>query len=86
MVGELTVELAVLVEAVGDCDTKTASELGAEVLQLVIRAEAEEITVQLVEQDGPPGPDGFGPSWDLPLFVAIGACVTGHEHHSGARV
>lgn len=64
-VGELAIEIAVH-EAVGHSDAQ-AAELRSELFDPVPGVESRELMVELIEQEGPAGPDGGGPGGELPF-------------------
>ena len=81
-IGEVAVEFAFLIEAVGEVDAES-SETAAEGVDLVVRGERGEILVELVEQRGPAGPDGGGPAGDLPF--SGGGRFRRHARHGRPR-
>jgi hypothetical protein len=78
-VREAPVVLAGLVEAVREVDAQ-AAEPGGEALELVVRCESEQVSVESVEQGGPAGPDRVSPGGDLPLVPAGMDALVRHAH------
>jgi hypothetical protein len=81
-VGEVAVEFAFRVEAVGEVDAES-SEAAAEGVDLVVRGERGEVLVESAEQCGLAGPDGGGPGGDLPF--SDGGRFRRHARHGRLR-